>query len=185
MFNFSNRNKYCSNRKNHYGSQHLPITKTNVHWNAVNSSVILNDGVRSPIFGLGVHGLRPGTETIQAVHWALQEGYRLIDTASRYNNEQSVGEAVRTSGVPREDIFIVTKLYDDDHGYEETLAAFGKSLGCLGLDYVDMYLIHAPVPDKVVPSWRAMIELKNHGFIRYDNSSYMYRQHVGVTFRLS
>lgn len=118
------------------------------------------------MYGFGVHGAKPGTETVQAVHWALQEGYRLIDTASRYNNEESVGEAIRTSGIPREDIFVITKLYDDDHGYDETMAAFWKSLSRLGLEYVDMYLIHAPVPDKVVPSWKAMVELKKQGLIR-------------------
>ena len=160
------RNKHCIN-SNHYGPSSLSSnTDSASHWNSINTSIVLNDGVQSPVFGLGVHGIKPGKETIDAVHWALKEGYRLIDTASRYNNEESVGEAVRTSGIPREDIFVITKLYDDDHGYDETIAAFSKSLIYLGLDYVDMYLIHAPVPDKVVPSWKAMIELKNQGLIR-------------------
>ena len=168
IVNSHRRCKHCLNCIHHtHGSRNLvPITDLATHWSSINSTVILNDGTRSPVYGLGVHGAKPGKETVQAVHWALQEGYRLIDTASRYNNEQSVGEAMRTSGIPREDIFVITKLYDDDHGYDETIAAFGKSLSRLGLEYMDMYLIHAPVPDKVVPSWKAMVELKKQGLIR-------------------
>ncbi|KAJ7387023.1 hypothetical protein OS493_003986 [Desmophyllum pertusum] len=81
-------------------------------------------------------------------------------------NEESVGEAITESKIPREDIFVVTKLYDDDHGYEETLKAFDKSLGKLGMEYVDLYLMHSPVPDKVVPSWNAMVKLQQQGLVR-------------------
>ena len=133
----------------------------------MSSIVTLNDGVKIPIFGLGVYLAGSGEETRNAVRWALENGYRQIDTAARYKNEESVGEAIRESKIPREDIFVVTKLYDDDHGYEETMSAFNKSLGKLGMDYVDLYLIHSPVPDKVVPSWNAMVKLQQQGLIRF------------------
>ena len=137
-------------------------------WSPLNiaSTLALNDGNTIPIFGLGVYLAAAGEETHKAVHWALEKGYRQIDTATRYNNEESVGEAIRKSEIPREDIFVVTKLYDDNHGYDETLTAFNKSLERLRLDYVDLYLIHSPLPDKVVPSWSAMIELQQRGSIR-------------------
>ena len=134
----------------------------------ISSTVTLNDGVKIPIFGLGVYQARLGEETRNAVTWALEKGYRQIDTASRYLNEESVGEALKESNIPREDIFVVTKLYDDDHGFDETLSAFNDSLTKLGLKYVDLYLIHSPVPDKVVPSWSAMVKLQQQGLIRFE-----------------
>lgn len=141
-------------------------TRSNTHIN-ISSSVTLNDGVKIPIFGLGVYLAGSGEETRNAVLWALKNGYRQIDTAARYMNEESVGEAITESKIPREDIFVVTKLYDDDHGYEETLKAFDKSLGKLGMEYVDLYLMHSPVPDKVVPSWNAMVKLQQQGLVRF------------------
>lgn len=132
----------------------------------ISSSVTLNDGVQIPIYGLGVYLAGSGEETRQAVLWALENGYRQIDTAARYMNEESVGEAIRESKIPREDIFVVTKLYDTDHGYDETLAAFNNSLGKLGMEYVDLYLMHSPLPDKIVPSWNAMVKLQEQGLIR-------------------
>ena len=132
----------------------------------ISSTLTLNDGVRIPIFGLGVYQAGSGEETRNAVLWALNNGYRQIDTAARYMNEESVGEAVRESKIPREDIFVVTKLYDNDHGFDETLTAFNRSLGKLGMEYVDLYLMHSPVPDKVVPSWNAMVKLQQQGQIR-------------------
>ena len=133
----------------------------------ISSTLTLNDGVKIPIFGLGLYQAGSGEETRNAVHWALENHYLQIDTAARYNNEASVGEALRESGIPRGDIFVVTKLYDDDHGFEETFKAFNKSLGNLGLEYVDLYLMHSPVPDKVVPSWNAMVKLQHQGLIRF------------------
>lgn len=136
----------------------------------ISSSVTLNDGVQIPIYGLGVYLAGSGEETRQAVFWALENGYRQIDTAARYMNEESVGEAIRESKIPREDIFVVTKLYDTDHGYDETLAAFNNSLGKLGMEYVDLYLMHSPLPDKIVPSWNAMVKLQEQGLIRFVRS---------------
>ncbi|XP_029194800.2 LOW QUALITY PROTEIN: 9,11-endoperoxide prostaglandin H2 reductase-like [Acropora millepora] len=132
----------------------------------ISSTLTLNDGVKIPIFGLGVYQASAGEETRRSVTWALEKGYRQIDTAARYMNEESVGQAIRNSKIQRENVFVVTKLYDDDHGFDETLKAFNDSLGKLGLEYVDLYLMHSPVPDKVLPSWNAMVKLQQQGLIR-------------------
>lgn len=145
-------------------------TQPNTQSVNISSSVTLNDGVEIPIYGLGVYLAGSGEETRNAVLWALENGYRQIDTAARYMNEESVGEAIRQSKIPREHVFVVTKLYDTDHGYDETLAAFSKSLGKLGLEYVDLYLMHSPLPDKIVPSWNAMVKLQQQGLIRFVRS---------------
>lgn len=144
-----------------------PSTQSHIQSVNISSSVTLNDGVKIPIYGLGVYLAGSGEETRNAVLWALENGHRQIDTAARYMNEESVGEAIKESKIPREDIFVVTKLYDTDHGYEETLTAFNKSLGKLGMDFVDLYLMHSPLPDKVVPSWNAMVKLQQQGRIRF------------------
>ena len=153
------------NHANFYTSTHPNIQSVNI-----SSSVTLNDGVKIPIYGLGVYLAGSGEETRNAVLWALENGYRQIDTAARYMNEESVGEAIRDSKIPREDLFVVTKLYDTDHGYEETFAAFNKSLGKLGMEFVDLYLMHSPLPDKIVPSWNAMVKLQQQGLIRFVRS---------------
>ena len=132
-----------------------------------NRRIRLNDGNYIPTFGLGVWKIPNGQNTVNAVTWALQAGYRQIDTAARYGNEESVGEAIRESGIQREQIYITTKLYDDCHGYNETLEAFHKSLKRLGLDYIDLYLIHSPMNGKILPTWRAMMELRNRKLVRY------------------
>jgi diketogulonate reductase-like aldo/keto reductase len=111
----------------------------------LDSTITLNNGVRMPILGLGVYQSAPGKETYEAVADALQAGYRHIDTARFYSNERDVGQAVRDSGIPREQIFITTKLWNRDHGYDTALRAFDDSLKDLGLDYLDLYLIHWPV----------------------------------------
>lgn len=153
------------NHANLYTSIHPNIQRVNI-----SSSVTLNDGVKIPIYGLGVYQAGSGEETRSAVLWALENGYRQIDTAARYMNEESVGDAIRESKIPREDVFLVTKLYDTDHGYEETLMAFNKSLGKLGMEFVDLYLMHSPIPDKIVPSWNAMVKLQQQGLIRFVRS---------------
>ena len=153
------------NHANFYTSTHPNIQRVNI-----SSSVTLNDGVKIPIYGLGVYQAGSAEETRSAVLWALENGYRQIDTAARYMNEESVGDAIRESKIPREDIFVVTKLYDTDHGYEETLMAFNKSLGKLGMEFVDLYLMHSPIPDKIVPSWNAMVKLQQQGLIRFVRS---------------
>jgi 2,5-diketo-D-gluconate reductase A len=125
------------------------------------------DGRTIPQVGLGV-ALAPADETAEIVRTAISEGYRHIDTAASYDNEEGVGEGVRTSGVPREELFVTTKLWSTSQGYDSTLSAFDESLAKLGLDYVDLYLIHWPSPQRnlYVDSWRAIIRLQEEGRIR-------------------
>jgi 2,5-diketo-D-gluconate reductase A len=120
-------------------------------------TVTLNNGVVMPQLGFGVWQV-PDDEAERAVTEALRVGYRSIDTARLYHNEEGVGRAVRDSGVPREDLFITTKLWNTDHEYDQALRAFDASLARLDLEYVDLYLIHWPVPkqDKYVDAWRAL-----------------------------
>ena len=127
--------------------------------------VVLNNGVEIPLLGFGVYQVTDLKECEQSVLDAMQAGYRLIDTASAYGNEEAVGKAIRKSGVPREEIFVTTKLWIQDTGYEKTKKAFEKSLKNLGLDYLDLYLIHQPIGD-VYGAWRAMEELYKAGKIR-------------------
>ncbi|RDZ11069.1 2,5-diketo-D-gluconic acid reductase [Priestia megaterium] len=127
--------------------------------------VILNNGVEMPILGFGVFQMNDENECEQAVYDALMAGYRLIDTAASYQNEKEVGRAIKRSGVPREELFITTKLWVQDTGYEKTKNAFAKSLERLQLDYIDLYLIHQPFGD-VYGSWRAMEELYREGKIK-------------------
>lgn len=128
-------------------------------------TVRLHNGVEMPILGFGVYQIENQDECEQAVYDALVAGYRSIDTASAYMNEVAVGKAIRRSGVPREEIFVTTKLWLQDAGYEKTQKAFEKSLKRLALDYLDLYLIHQPYSD-VYGSWRAMEELHKMGTIR-------------------
>ncbi|MEU0288992.1 aldo/keto reductase [Streptomyces sp. NPDC006147] len=127
----------------------------------------LNDGTTIPALGLGTWPM-DDAEAERAVTGALQAGYRLIDTAANYRNETGVGRAVAGAGVPREEIVVTTKLPGRHHGYEETLASFEESRARLGLEYVDLYLIHWPLPrvDKYVGSWKAMIKLREDGLVR-------------------
>ncbi len=128
-------------------------------------TLILNNGVKMPILGFGVFQMIDPEECEQAVYDALMAGYRLIDTAASYLNEEAVGRAIKRSGVPREELFITTKLWVQDTGYESTKKAFVKSLERLQLDYLDLYLIHQPFGD-VHGSWRAMEELYREGIIK-------------------
>jgi 2,5-diketo-D-gluconate reductase A len=133
--------------------------------------IMLNDGNRIPSLGFGVFQVPPESTT-QAVSTALQVGYRHIDTAAAYNNERETGQAIAESGLAREDVFLVTKLWNADQGYDETLAAFDKSAERLGLDqlggYLDLYLIHWPVPaiGNFVDTFRAFAALRDLGRIR-------------------
>lgn len=127
--------------------------------------VKLNNDVKMPILGFGVFQIADLTECETCVIEALKAGYRLIDTASAYLNEEAVGSAIKKSDIKREDLFITTKLWIQDTGYEKTKLAFEKSLKRLGLDYLDLYLIHQPYGD-VHGSWRAMEELFSEGRIR-------------------
>jgi len=127
----------------------------------------LNDGTRLPGIGLGTYPM-DDAEAERAVAEAIGLGYRLVDTAVNYGNETGTGRGVRGSGVPREEIVVTTKLPGRHHGYDETLASFEESRERLGLEYVDLYLIHWPLPrvDKYVESWKAMVKLREEGAVR-------------------
>lgn len=127
--------------------------------------VTLSNGVQMPILGFGVFQIRDEAEAIQSVETALEVGYRSLDTAASYGNESAVGTAIRNSGIAREDLFITTKVWVDSAGEESALRAFDVSMAKLGLDYLDLYLIHQPFGD-VYGSWRAMERLYKEGRIR-------------------
>ncbi|GAA5101852.1 aldo/keto reductase [Haloechinothrix salitolerans] len=130
-------------------------------------SITLNNGVDMPQVGLGVFQV-PSEQTRAAVTSALEAGYRSIDTAAVYGNEAEVGEAIAESGVPRDELFVTTKLWNSNQGYDETARAFERSLTKLGMDYVDLYLIHWPVPelDRYRETWSAFEKLHADGAIR-------------------
>lgn len=127
--------------------------------------VKLNNGVEIPVIGFGVFQIPDPAACQQAVSDALEVGYRLIDTAAAYMNEEAVGAAIKSSGIPREDIFVTTKLWVQDYGYDNTLKAFDVSMKKLGLDYLDLYLMHKPYND-YYGAWRAMERLYKEGRIR-------------------
>jgi methylglyoxal/glyoxal reductase len=128
--------------------------------------VVLNNGVKMPAFGLGVYKVEEGNQIDETINTALNLGYRLIDTASFYNNEVGVGRAIRSSGIPREDLFITTKVWNSEQGYEFTLKAFEDSIEKLGLEYLDLYLVHWPVKGKYIETWRALEKLYSEGKVR-------------------
>jgi len=132
----------------------------------INYKIKMNNGVEIPQFGLGVYLTKSGSECINAVNWALEAGYRHIDTAKFYKNEKDVGEAVRNSGIKRKEIFVTTKLWNEDHGYESALKAFDKSLKDLNIDYIDCYLIHWPVQEKRKDSWKALEKIYESGYCK-------------------
>jgi len=127
--------------------------------------VTLNNGVEMPLLGFGVFQVPDAAECERSVYDAIGAGYRLIDTAASYMNEEAVGKAIKRSGVPRAELFITTKLWIQDAGYESGKRAFEKSLKKLGLDYLDLYLIHQPYGD-VFGAWRAMEEVYREGRVR-------------------
>ncbi len=129
------------------------------------STVELNNSVKIPLLGLGTY-LATGDVCYRAIRHAIKIGYRHIDTAMMYDNEEEVGKAVKDCDEPREDIFVTTKLWNSDHGYEQTKVAFETSLERLGLEYIDLYLIHWPVQGLRLDSWRAMEELYQEGKCR-------------------
>jgi diketogulonate reductase-like aldo/keto reductase len=130
-------------------------------------TVRLNSGFEMPQLGYGVFKI-PQDETERAVATALEAGYRSIDTAAMYRNEEGVGAAIKAAGLPREDLFVTTKLNNDSHGFDAALQAFENSRRRLGLDYLDLYLIHWPLPaqDRYVETWRALTKLRDEGGVR-------------------
>ena len=128
----------------------------------LSSSKTLNNGVAMPYVGLGVW-LAEDQETVQAVKWALEAGYRHIDTAKIYNNEAAVGRGVKESGLPREKVFITTKLWNEDMRVGRQMEAFEESLKALNTDYVDLYLIHWAVEDVYIPSWKVLEQIYKDG----------------------
>jgi diketogulonate reductase-like aldo/keto reductase len=137
-----------------------------VELHSLSDTVEIAPGVRMPRLGLGTFRSRSGAEVEHEVAWALELGYRGIDTASMYENEEGVGRAIASSGVSRHELFVATKLWNDEQGYDNTLAACERSLTRLGLDYVDLYMIHWPLPDTVRETWRAMQELRSDRRVR-------------------
>lgn len=134
--------------------------------NHVQDTAVLHNNVEMPWLGLGVFRAKEGGEVENAVKWALEVGYRSIDTASFYDNEAGVGRAIEQSNVPRDDIFVTTKVWNSDQGYDETMRAFEASLKNLTTDYIDLYLIHWPVPGKFKDTWRALEAIYESGRVR-------------------
>ncbi|WP_019154101.1 aldo/keto reductase [Robertmurraya massiliosenegalensis] len=134
------------------------------------STTVLKNGVKMPWFGIGVFKVEEGPELIHAVKFAMKHGYRSIDTASIYGNEEGVGEGIRKglveAGITREELFVTSKVWNADLGYEATLAAYEASLQRLGLDYLDLYLIHWPVEGKYKDAWRALETLYKDGKVK-------------------
>ncbi|EST89392.1 aldo/keto reductase [Vagococcus lutrae] len=132
----------------------------------ISSTKILANDVAMPRLGLGVWKAADDEEVINAVKWAIETGYRSIDTAAIYKNERGVGQGIRESGIKREELFVTSKVWNDEQGYESTLAAFEESLEKLQLDYLDLYLIHWPVAGKYKDTWRALEKLYKDGRVR-------------------
>lgn len=146
--------------------------------NHLQDKVTLNNGIKIPGFGLGVFKVEAGATTYDTVRTALKLGYRLIDTAAIYGNEEAVGKAIHDSGIPREEIFVTSKVWNDDQGYEETLAAFDTTMEKLGLEYLDLYLIHWPITGKFKDTWRALEEIYRDGKVRSIGVSNFHVHHL-------
>ena len=129
---------------------------------SLDTKVELNNGIRMPILGLGTWEIR-GTNVFNAIKWALTFGYRHIDTAMLYGNEKEIGDAIKGSDVPREDLFLTSKVWDSDHGYTSTLKSFETSIKNLDTDYLDLYLIHWPRKEKRKETWEALEKLYHDG----------------------
>ncbi|MGO4913077.1 aldo/keto reductase [Leeuwenhoekiella sp. W20_SRS_FM14] len=138
----------------------------------------LHNGYKMPYIGLGVYKADDGEEVINAVRWALEAGYRHIDTAKAYDNEKGVGKAIKESKVNRKDIFLTSKVWNDDQGYDSTIQAFNDSLKRLDTDYLDLYLIHWPVEGKYKETWRALEDLYKEGKIKAIGVSNFLKHHL-------
>ena len=143
----------------------------------------LNNGVEIPYLGLGVFQVKEGDETANAVHWAIEAGYRHIDTAALYGNEKSVGIGIRKSGIDRKKIFVTTKLWKDDMLRGTQMQAFEKSLNLLQMDYVDLYLIHWPVAGKSMESWKVLEKIYKSGKAQAIGVSNFMEKHLDALLR--
>ena len=141
-------------------------------------SFTLHNGVKMPYLGLGVYLSHDGQEVINAVRWAIEAGYRHIDTASMYGNEKGVGAGIRDSAVERDALFVVTKLWNSEQGYDNALWAFDATLKRLGLEYLDLYLVHWPVAGKYKETWRALERLYAEKRVRAIGVSNFMRHHL-------
>jgi methylglyoxal/glyoxal reductase len=148
----------------------------------IQDTVTLNNGVKMPQLGFGVFKVESGSQTVDSVKKALEVGYRAIDTAAIYQNEEGVGQAIRESGIPREELFITSKVWNGDQGYETTLKAYDDSLKRLGLEYLDLYLIHWPVKGKYNDTWRALEKLYKDGKVRSIGVSNFHVHHLEDLF---
>lgn len=146
--------------------------------NSLQDTTTLHNGVKMPWFGLGVFKVKEGSEVVESVKAAIKNGYKSIDTAAVYKNEEGVGQALKEAGVPREELFITTKVWNSDQGYESTLQAFETSLEKLGLDYLDLYLIHWPVAGKYKETWKALEKLYKDGRVRAIGVSNFHVHHL-------
>lgn len=144
----------------------------------INSTKTLHNGVEMPRFGLGVYKMTDKEEAVNAMITAIEAGYKAIDTAAVYENEQEVGEAVRNSAVKREDLFITSKVWNTDQGYDQTLRAFEASLERLGFDYLDLYLTHWAVPGKYEETYRAIQRLYDEKLVRAIGVSNHHQPHL-------
>lgn len=145
---------------------------------SLQDTTTLHNGVEMPWFGLGVFKVKEGQEVIDAVKAAIKHGYKSIDTAAIYQNEEGVGQAIKESGIAREELFVTSKVWNSDQGYETTLQAYETSLKKLGLDYLDLYLIHWPGKDKYIDTWRALEKLYRDGRVRAIGVSNFHVHHL-------
>ena len=146
------------------------------------TTIRLNNGVEIPVLGLGVYRSPTGAETVDSVRYALSTGYRHVDTARIYGNEADVGAGLRVAGIAREEVFITTKLWESDHGHDSAKAACRESARQMGLDYIDLFLIHWPVPHKRRYSWMGMEELVDDGVARAIGVSNYVEHHLEEMF---
>ena len=149
---------------------------------SINDCATLHNGVKIPWLGFGVFKVPDGETVVDAVRSALDVGYRSFDATAMYKNERGIGEALRASGIARDELFITTKLWNSDQGFESTLAACDKSLERLGLDYLDLYLVHWPAKGKFIDSWHAMEKLYADGKVRAIGVSNFLEHHLETIF---
>lgn len=149
----------------------------------LSKTVKLNNGVEMPQVGLGVFQVKEEEQLVNAVKAAIKNGYRSIDTAAIYGNEEWVGNAIKDAGVPREELFITSKVWNSDQGYNETIQAFETSLDKMDLEYLDLYLIHWPVEGKFVDTWKAMEHLYHEGKIKAIGVSNFNIHHLETLFK--